>query len=87
MSVKKTSQTNETKGELVKIPSPKIDLRNAHAIRREMASVYRDARSGHIEAQEGTRFCYMLTQIQKAYETAVLEQRLNEIEQTLNNRG
>jgi len=30
------------------VPTPKIDLRDAHAIRRELGSVYRDMRSGRI---------------------------------------
>ncbi len=87
MSVKKLPQTDDGKGKLVQASPPKIDLRNSHAIRREMASVYRDARLGRIEPQEGTRLCYILTHLQKAYETTVLEQRLTEIERTLNKRN
>jgi hypothetical protein len=46
--------------------SPKIELRSASAIRREMASVYRDMRTGRIEAQHGTRLVYVLEVLRKA---------------------
>ena len=40
MSVKNITQALATQGgELVPIPPPKIDLRDAHVIRRELASV------------------------------------------------
>ena len=68
-------------------PAPlKIDLRDAHAIRRELAAVYRDMRAGKIEAQDGTRFAYVLDMIRKAYDTGVLQDRLELIERSINNR-
>ena len=48
------------------IPTPKIDLRDAHAIRRELGSVYRDMRSGRITSQDGTRLAYVLDLMRKA---------------------
>ena len=83
MSVKKLPQANESKGELMSAPTTKIDLRNAHAIRRELGSVYRDMRIGKIEAAEGTKLAYVLEMLRKSYETAVLEERLSEIEKTI----
>jgi hypothetical protein len=62
------------------IPTPKIDLRDAHAIRRELGSVYRDMRSGRITSQDGTRLAYVLDLMRKAYETAVLEDRVIALE-------
>jgi hypothetical protein len=62
------------------IPTPKIDLRDAHAIRRELASVYRDMRAGRIASQDGTRLAYVLDLVRKSYETAVLEQRVIALE-------
>jgi hypothetical protein len=62
------------------IPTPKIDLRDAHAIRRELGSVYRDMRSGRITSQDGTRLAYVLDLMRKAYETAVLEDRVITLE-------
>ena len=43
----------------------KIDLRDLTAIRREMASVYRDMRSGHIATQDGSRMIYVLEIMRK----------------------
>lgn len=84
MSVKKLPQANESKGELMPAPTTKIDLRNAHAIRRELAHVYRDMRCGNIESADGTKLAYVLEMLRKSYETAVLEDRLNDIEYKLN---
>lgn len=67
-------------------PSTKIDLRNPHSIRRELASVYRDMRSGKIVSQDGTRLAYVLDIIRKSYETAVLQERLELIEHVVSNR-
>lgn len=67
-------------------PLPKIDLRDAHAIRRELGSVYRDMRAGRIATQDGTRLAYVLDMIRKAYETAVLADRLELLERTINPR-
>ena len=56
---------------------------NLTAIRREMNSVYRDARNGVIEDAQGTKFIYMLNAIAKVYESEVLEADLKEIKNTL----
>lgn len=68
-------------------PLPKIDLHDAHAIRRELASVYRDMRAGRIETQDGTRLAYVLDMVRKGYETSVLQDRLEIMERTLAHRG
>lgn len=62
-------------------PPPKIDLRNAEAMRREMAAVYRDMRAGRIDPQNGTRFAYVLNMIRQAYETDVLQKRIEKLEE------
>ena len=73
-----------SKGELIPLPSTKkIDLHNLTAIRREMNSVYRDARNGKIEGAQGTKFIYMLNTIAKTYESEVLEADLKQIKSTL----
>jgi hypothetical protein len=46
----------------------------------ELASVYRDMRCGNIETADGTKLAYVLDQLRNAYETAVLEQRLEDVE-------
>ena len=87
MSVKNITQALATQGgELAPIPPPKIDLRDAHAIRRELASVYRDMRNGTIETQDGTRLAYVLDMIRKAYETSVMQERLELMERTIAHR-
>ena len=82
MSVKKSAEcpTDQGKGEGT-TPLPKIDLRDAHAIRREMATVYRDARAKRIGTQDGTRLAYMLNMLRQAVETSDLEARLAALEQ------
>lgn len=65
-------------------PLPKINLRDAEAIRRELGSVYRDMRAGRLASQDGTRLAYVLDMIRKAYETAVLADRLELLERTIN---
>jgi hypothetical protein len=67
-------------------PMPKIDLRDAHAIRRELASVYRDMRAGRVASQDGTRLAYVLDMIRKAYETAVLQDRIELLERSIDHR-
>lgn len=81
MSGKQT--TEQAVVELVPAPAhlPKIDLRNAGAIRREMAAVYREMRGGNIETADGTKLAYVLTQIGKMYELEVIESRLNALEE------
>jgi hypothetical protein len=86
-SVKQTPCTCDADGNVIATPPPaKIDLRDAHAIRREMASVYRDMRKGTIETQDGTRLCYVLDLIRKAWETGVLAENLEAMERTNNMR-
>ena len=81
MSGKQKAETLD--GELMPAPTrtPKIDLRNASAIRREMAAVYRDMRSGKIETADGTKLSYVLNMLGQAYERDVIEERLNALEE------
>jgi hypothetical protein len=84
--VKKIADTFDEHGKLL-TPTPlKIDLRDSHAIRRELGAVYRDMRSGRIETQEGTRLAYVLDMIRKAYESAVLQDRIESMERTLRHK-
>lgn len=81
-------QPNETLGELITLPPvTKINLHDAHAIRRELASVYRDMRAGKVETQDGTRLGYMLNLLLRAYETSILQDKIDIIESTLRIRN
>jgi hypothetical protein len=84
---KQEPETFDAEGNpLTPAPLPKIDLHDARAIKRELASVYRDMRAGRIETQDGTRLAYVLDMIRKAYETSVLQERLEILERTLGSR-
>lgn len=86
-SVNKTGQTLSLPSNQPQ-PTPliKIDLRDGHAIRREMGALYRDMRAGRLASQDGTRLAYVLDLVRKAHETAVLQDRIELLELTLNNR-
>ena len=86
MGAKNSLKTQSIQGELVTPTPSKIDLSNGIAIRRELARVYRDMRSGKIESSDGTKLAYVLDQLRKAYETSVLEGRLEYIEKTISER-
>ena len=73
--------------EIIPTPVVKVDLRDANAIRREIASVYRDMRAGRITGQDGTRLAYVLDMIRKAHETAVLQDRLELLESIIQRRS
>lgn len=81
MSTKKTHEQPIV--ELIPAPTrtPKINLHDAAAIRREMAQVYRDMRSGKLEAADGTKLAYVLTQLGKMYELQVVEERIQALEE------
>lgn len=79
-------ETYDQQGNLADPAPAKIALHNAVSIRRELASVYRDMRSGAIETQDGTRLAYVLDMMRKAYEIEQLEKRLDGVEKLLENR-
>ena len=85
-SVIQSPETVDHRGDLITPTPTKIDLRDSHAIRRELGAVYRDMRAGRIETQEGTRLAYVLDMIRKAYETAVLQDRIELMERTLRHK-
>lgn len=81
---KKTAESRVIEGELLSpTPQKKIALSDLESTRREMASVYRDMRSGRIDTQDGTRLVYALAQIGKLIELAMLERRIGELEKQL----
>ena len=66
--------------EVLYIPPPRLNLSTSEDVRREMAKVYREARTRQIEPSEATKLVFILTQILKAHEQFVLEQRIAELE-------
>ncbi len=81
------ASTYDQQGNLHAPLPPKINLHDAAAIRREIAAVYRDMRGGKIETQEGTRLAYVLDIIRKAFDTEVLQERLELLERTIEHRS
>lgn len=67
-------------------PTPRINLSTAEDVRREMGRVYREARSRKLPTNEATKLTYILTQILRATELFLLEERLSKLELT-NSRG
>jgi len=71
---------NEMVAESIDSPTPRINLSTSEDVRREMARVYREARSRTLAANEATKLVYMLTQILRATEVYLLEKRLIDLE-------
>jgi hypothetical protein len=71
-----------TSGSCTPTPS-KIKLNALEDVRREMASVYREARAGRMDASEAGRLAYILTGIGKLIEATEIEKRLSQMERTL----
>jgi len=65
---------------------PKIDLHDAHAIRRELAQLYREARAGTLEPGVATKLAHILQLVLKAYEKSELQARLEQLELTIGQR-
>ena len=66
--------------EHIEEPVPRINLSTSEDIRREMGRVYREARSKKLLATEASKLVYILTQILKATEVYLLEERISELE-------
>lgn len=62
---------------------PKIKLNSIGDVRREMATIYREARAGTADISDVGRLAYVLTGIGKLIEMELIEQRLAELERKL----
>lgn len=81
MAKKATNQPVIHEGQVLRaIPTPQLKLATIEDCRREMARVYRDARTGKTETGDASRLVYMLTSIAKMIEVGQLEERLNALE-------
>jgi hypothetical protein len=57
-----------------------IRLNTLKDVRRELARLYRDARSGTIATQDATRLAYLLDRLAHVIEGGLLEQRIEVLE-------
>ncbi len=62
---------------------PKIKLNSIGDVRREMATIYREARAGTTDISDAGRLAYVLTGIGKLIEVELIEQRLQQLERKL----
>lgn len=85
MSKKETNSTVIIEGQVLQaLPTPQIKLATIEDCRREMARVYRDARTARIDTQDASRFVYILSQIGKLIELSDIEKRLEILEKQNN---
>jgi glycerol kinase len=56
-------------------------LDTAQDVRREMAKLYRETRSGLLDSSEASKLTWILASIKSVIESADMEQRLNRLEQ------
>jgi hypothetical protein len=59
----------------------RCDLNNVNDIKKEMAKLYREARSGLVPTQDATKLTWMLGELRKTIELSDFEQRLEQLEQ------
>jgi hypothetical protein len=59
-------------------------LDTADDVRRELAKLYRETRSGLIEPADSTKMGWLLGEVRKAIETGQIEKRLEILEQNDN---
>jgi hypothetical protein len=63
-------------------PTPRVGrLDTLTAVRRELAKVYKDARTGKLDPQDGTRLGFLLVSLAKLIESSDLEARIAALEQ------
>ena len=62
---------------------PKTKLSSIEDVRREMATIYREARAGKVDISDAGRLAYILTGIGKLVEIEQVERRLIELEKRL----
>ena len=74
-------------GQLLRsVPIPQLKLATIEDCRREMARVYREARTGVSDTANASRLVYMLISIAKMIEIGQLEQRITILEENNNER-
>ena len=66
---------------------PKIKLSSIEDVRREMATIYREARTGMVDIGDAGRLAYILTGIGKLIEIGEIEKRIAMLENTQGQRN
>lgn len=66
---------------------PTIHLKTLHDVRIEMAKVYRAAKTGEIDSQEGSRLIYMLGSLGKIIEAQEVDERIDAIKRVMDHRN
>ena len=85
MSNKYPVEVDGITGEVSDLPPVKgaryrAKLDTLQDVRREMAKVYREARSGSVDVQEATKLTWMLQAVGKVIEGSDLEKRIEQLE-------
>ena len=65
----------------------RCELDTANDVKREMAKVYREARSGIIGTQDATKLTWCLQAVAKVIETSDIELRIEQLEQQAAKNG
>lgn len=89
MTTKKATNFPATREDnvLVVMPTPQIKLATIEDCRREMARVYREARTAAIDTAEASRLVYMLISVAKMIEVGQFEKRLTLLEKQQNEKS
>ncbi len=86
MSNKYPVEVDGITGEVSDLPPPKgaryrAKLDTMQDIRREMAKLYRESRSGVLDVQDATKLTWMLQAVGKVIEGSDLEKRIEKLEE------
>ncbi len=73
-------------GKLGPPPPPWVSLSTLPEVRREMASVYRQAKAGKMDVSDATRLVYILSNIAKTIEASDVASRLELLESIMKER-
>ena len=65
----------------------RLPLKKACHAADEIARCYREVKAGKLESQEGSRRAYILSQLGKVIETAVLKAQIDELREQIEGRG
>ena len=86
-SKKATKRAEVLEGQvLMAVPTPQLKLATIEDCRREMARVYRDARTATTDTADASRLVYMLSSIAKMIEIGQLEERITKLEGAKNGK-